>query len=53
MKKLDVLRSEYLDTLIRTLNSLEIQREDLVGIYPPMMNNHEYQAIFYYEEKKK
>lgn len=53
MKKLDVIKSEFLNVLIRTLNSLGVQKEDLVGIYPPVMGNNEYQAIFYYEEKEK
>lgn len=53
MKKLDIIKSEFLNALVRTLNSLEVQKEDLVGIYPPIMGNNEYQAIFYYEEKEK
>lgn len=46
-KKLDVMQSKYLNTLIKSLNSLGVSREDLVAIYPPMGNTEGFTAIFY------
>lgn len=46
-KKLDVMKSKYLSVLIRELNSIGIQKEDLVCIYPPFKGNDEYTAVFF------
>ena len=46
-KKLDVMQSKYLTTLVKALNSAGVQREDLVAIYPPIGKVEEFTAIFY------
>ena len=48
MKKLDFIQAESLRTLIRTLNEIGVQEEDLICI----QSGKEYTAIFYVEQKQ-
>ena len=50
-KKLDIMQSKYLSVLIKGLNELGVQREDLVGLFPPSYHEEEYTAVFYYQQK--
>jgi hypothetical protein len=49
MKKLDVLYANYMFQLVEAINTLHIQKEDLVGIYPPTNKEDKYSAVFYCE----
>ena len=50
MKKLDMMKSKYLSVLIKSLNDLGVQREDLVALFPPSYHEEEYTAVFYYQK---
>ena len=48
-KKLDIIKSPHLSKIVEKLNELGVQREDLVGIYPPRDGMEvNFIAIFYY-----
>lgn len=47
-KKLDMIKGPFLSKIIEKLNELKVQREDLVGIFPPRDGiETNYIAIFY------
>lgn len=47
-KKLDIMKSPYLSKIVEELNKLGVQREDLVGIFPPRDGTEiNYIAMFY------
>ena len=46
-KKLCLIKARYLFLLIKELNEMGIQKDDLVGIYQPTPSCEEYTAIFY------
>lgn len=52
MKKLDFIKAEVLGDIIKELNKLKVQKEDLVDIKLPDKNNSDYIAFFYYEKTK-
>lgn len=47
-QKMDMIKTSYISRLVEELNKLEVQHEDLVGIFPIKHSNGiEYMAIFY------
>lgn len=47
-KKLDMIKARNLTSIIKYLNEIGVKGEDLVAIYPPILDREEeYVAVFY------